>query len=134
MTTITGVCIGYMLGAKTVKLWESAIGVACWCVSAGLLAESGPGQGYIQLLVVLDQGCVAVVEDQLPQRRVEVVGLSKAIPCGRPVDHAVLHIPIHTVTERTLSLWVDGRYLRVTIWVLPNLNYKVQQCKFRSLI
>lgn len=54
--------------ANTVKLWEGAIKVACWCVSAGLLAESGPGQGYIQLLVVLDQGCVSIVEDQLSQR------------------------------------------------------------------
>lgn len=97
-----------MLGAKTVKLWESAIRVACWCVSAGLLAESGPGQGYIQLLVMLDQGCVAVVEDQLPQRRVEVVGLSKAIPCGRPVDHAVLHVSIHAATEGIWSLLISG--------------------------
>lgn len=49
-------------GVSTVLL----LGV-CWCVSAGLLAESGPGQGYIQLLVVLDQGCVTVVKDELSQ-------------------------------------------------------------------
>lgn len=110
-----------MLGAKTVKLWESAIRVACWCVSAGLLAESGPGQGYIQLLVVLDQGCVAVVEDQLPQGRVEVVGLSEAVPCGRPVDHAVLHVSIHAATEGfgSLSIYVawcdDGVCL---VWII----------------
>lgn len=54
--------------AAAVKLWESAIRVVCWCVSAGLLAESGPGQGYIQLLIVLDQRCVSIVEDQLSQR------------------------------------------------------------------
>lgn len=86
-----------------VKLWESAIRLACWCVSAGLLAESGPGQGYIQLLVVLDQGCVAVVVDQLSQRRVEVVGLSKAVPRGRPVDHAVFHVSVGAAME---GIWV----------------------------
>lgn len=74
--------------------------VACWCFSAGLLAESGPGQGYIQLLVVLDQRCVAVVEDQVSERGVQVVGLSKAIPRRRLVDHAVLHIPVHTALWR----------------------------------
>lgn len=73
--------------------------VACWCSSAGLLAESGPGQGYIQLLVVLDQGRVAIVEDQVSQRGVQVVGLGKAVPRGRPVDHAVLHIPVHTALQ-----------------------------------
>lgn len=104
-----------MLGAKTVKLWESAIRLACWCVSAGLLAESGPGQGYIQLLVVLDQGCVAIVVDQLSQRRVEVVGLSKAVPRGRPVDYAVLHVSIGAATEGIWSLWICGWHSRGTL-------------------
>lgn len=83
---------------------ESAIRVACWCFSAGLLAESGPGQGYIQLLVVLDQGCVAIVEDQVSQRGVQVVGLGEAVPRGRPVDHAVLHIPVHTASQKKSSV------------------------------
>lgn len=94
---------------------KSAIRVACWCFSAGLLAESGPGQGYIQLLVVLDQGCVAVVEDQVSQRGVQVVGLGKAVPCGRPVDHAVLHIPVHTVMggkKRQLFMRRQQRWLK----------------------
>lgn len=86
--------------AAAVKLWESAIRVVCWCVSAGLLAESGPGQGYIQLLIVLDQRRVSIVEDQLSQRWVEVEGLSKAITCWCPVDHTVLHISIHPVVKK----------------------------------
>lgn len=77
----------------------SAMRVACWCFSAGLLAESGPGQGYIQLLVVLDQGRVAIVEDQVSQRGVQVVGLSKAVASGRPVDHAVLHLAAHAALQ-----------------------------------
>lgn len=97
MFGVTGV--GSSAHADALRLWESAIRVACWCFSAGLLAESGPGQGYIQLLVVLDQGCVAIVEDQLSQGGVEVVGLSKAVPHGRPVDHAVLHIPVHAALQ-----------------------------------
>lgn len=90
-------------GASSVPTQWGFGNVTCWCVSAGLLAESGPGQGYIQLLVVLDQGRVSIVEDQLSQRWVQVVGLSEAVACRRPVDHTVLHVSIHTAME---SRWV----------------------------
>lgn len=118
-------CVG---GANTVKLWESAIRMVCWCVSAGLRAESGPGQGYIQLLVVLDQGCVSVVEHQLSQRRVQVVGLSKAEPCGCPVDHTVLHIPVHTARDKTENNNYNMDVFRVVC--IPKSNTG----KVRSLI
>lgn len=106
---------------------KSAIRVACWCFSAGLLAESGPGQGYIQLLVVLDQGCVAIVEDQVSQWGVQVVGLGKAVPCGRPVDHAVLHIPIHTVMGKKSHVFLR----RQQRWLKPanHVTHTTEQAK-----
>lgn len=84
-----------------------------WCLSAGLLAESRPGQRYIQLLVVLDQGRVAIVQDELPQRRVLVEGLSEAVACGCSVDHTMLHTPVHTARDKTRQetiVMTEGRF------------------------
>lgn len=54
------------------------------------------GQVYIQLVVVLDQGDVFVVEHQVFEGRVQVVGLGESVACGRLVDDAVFGVALHT--------------------------------------
>ena len=49
---------------------------------------------------MLDQGGVLVVQDQLLQGAVQVVGLSKAVPRVGLVDHTVFHLSIHAAEPR----------------------------------
>lgn len=56
----------------------------------------GVHQPDVQGLVVLCQGVEAVVQNELLQRAVEVVGLSEAVTTWRAVDHAMLYFFIHT--------------------------------------
>lgn len=56
----------------------------------------GVHQPDVQGLVVLCQGVEAVVQNELLQRAVEVVGLSEAIATWRAINHAMLHFYINT--------------------------------------
>lgn len=67
--------------------------------SSRRLCEDRVGQGYIQWVVVLDQRGVFVVQDQVFQGTIEVVGLSKSKTCGRLVNHAMLDLSIHSVEK-----------------------------------
>lgn len=48
---------------------------------------------------MLDQRGVFVVQDQVFQGTVKVVGLSKSKTCGRLVNHAMLDLSIHSVEK-----------------------------------
>lgn len=73
-----------------------------WCRSAkaasgspSLLAVDGKGQRDIQRIVVLDERRVLVVQHELLQGAVQVVGLRETVAGARLVDDAVLHLAIH---------------------------------------
>lgn len=56
------------------------------------------GEPDVEGVVVLDQGRLLVMEHQLLQRAVQIVGLCKAVAASRAVDHAVLHLPVGAAT------------------------------------
>lgn len=74
-------------------LVDNSSGVLVLVLRAG---QDRVGQIYIQLVVVLDQGDVFVVEHQVFEGRVQIVGLGKSITCGGLVDDAVLGVAVHT--------------------------------------
>ena len=53
-------------------------------------------QPNIQGVVVLCERVEAVVQHDVPERAVDVVGLGEAVAMGCTVDHAVLHLLVHT--------------------------------------
>lgn len=48
---------------------------------------------------MLDQRGVFVVQDQVFQGTIKVVGLSESKTCGRLVNHAMLDLSIHSVEK-----------------------------------
>lgn len=56
------------------------------------------GEPDVEGVIVLNQGCLLVMEHQLLQRAVQVVGFCKAVSSSRAVDHTVLHFPVRAVT------------------------------------
>lgn len=68
--------------------------------SPSLLAVDRKCQCDVERVVVLDQRGVLVVENQLLQRPVQVVGLSKAEAGARLVDDAVFDLSVHTERRR----------------------------------
>ncbi len=58
-------------------------------------------QPDVQSLVVLCQGGVMVVHDQILQRLVEVEGLDEAVAALRVANHAVPHLAADAVDEET---------------------------------
>lgn len=61
----------------------------------------GEGESHIEGVVVLRQRCVSVVQHQLLQAVVQVVGLGEAIAARRAVDDAVLHLAVRPEGRRT---------------------------------
>lgn len=57
------------------------------------------GQSYIQVVVVLDQGDVLVVEHEVLEGGVKVVGFREAVTGDRLVDDAVLGVAVHTARK-----------------------------------
>lgn len=53
---------------------------------------------------MLDQRGVFVVQDQVFQGTIKVVGLSKSKTCGRLVNHAMLDLSIHSVEKEEHAL------------------------------
>lgn len=76
---------------------DNSSGVLVLVLRAG---QDWIGKIYIQLVVVLDQGDVFVVEHQVFEGRVQIVGLGKSKACGRLVDDAVLGVTLHTGKDR----------------------------------
>lgn len=74
-------------------LVNNSSGVLVLVLRAG---QDWVGKIYIQLVIVLDQGDVFVVEHQVFEGRVQIVGLGKSITCGCLVDDAVLGVALHT--------------------------------------
>lgn len=69
--------------------------------SPPLLAVDGEGQRDVERVVVLHQRGVLVVQHQLLQGAVQVVGLGEAEAGARLVDDAVLHLTLHPKEEET---------------------------------
>ena len=53
------------------------------------------GEPDVERVVVLHEGCVLVVEHELLEGAVQVVGLGEAVARGRLVDDAVLDLTVH---------------------------------------
>lgn len=68
--------------------------------SPSLLAVDGEGQRDVERVVVLHQRGVLVVQHQLLQRAVQVVGLRETKTGARLVDDAVLHLSFHTEGDK----------------------------------
>lgn len=63
-------------------------------------------QPDVQSLVVLCQGGVMIVHDQILQRLVEIEGLDEAVAVLRVANHAVPHLTADAVDEETRAgLW-----------------------------
>lgn len=58
------------------------------------------GKPDVEGVVVLDEGRLLVMQHQLLQGAVQVVGLCEAIAPRSAVDHTVLHFPIGTATTQ----------------------------------
>lgn len=69
--------------------------------SPPLLAVDGERQRDVERVVVLDQRRVLVVQHQLLQGAVQVVGLSEAVAGAGLVDDAVFDLAVHPETEDT---------------------------------
>lgn len=85
-------CFPSLVGVPTLLVDDSS-GVLVLVLRGG---HDRVGQVYIQVVVVLDQGDVFVVEHQVFEGRVQVVGLGKSITGGRLVDDTVLGVSLHT--------------------------------------
>lgn len=68
--------------------------------SPSLLAVDGKGQRDVERVVVLHQRGVLVVQHQLLQRAVQVVGLRETVTGARLVDDAVFHLSVHTEGDK----------------------------------
>lgn len=69
--------------------------------SPPLLAVDRKGQGDVERVVVLDQRRVLVVENQLLQRPVQVVGLSEPKAGAGLVDDAMFDLSVHPERENS---------------------------------
>lgn len=78
---------------------KAAVVLCMGCSSGWWLGKDRVSQRDIQGVIVLHQGCVLVVQDQVLEGGVEVVGFSKPIARRRLVDHAVLGVTIHPARE-----------------------------------
>lgn len=79
------------------------------------------GQGDVQGVIVLHQRRVLVVQDQVLERGVEVVGLREAEAGRRLVDHAVLGVPIHPVGKPAPSPRLPLHRGHDPVWMCPPL-------------
>lgn len=70
-------------------------------------------QPHIERVVVLDQWGLVVVQHQVFQSAVQVVGLGETIATGRAVDDTVLHLAVHTTDRNMTDLIIN---------VIPNQN------------
>lgn len=73
--------------------------------SPSLLAVDGEGQRDVERVVVLDQRGVLVVQHQLLQRAVQVVGLGETEAGARLVDDAVFHLSVHAEGDTDTERW-----------------------------
>lgn len=89
-------------------LVDHSSGVLVLVLRAG---QDWVGQVYIQLVVVLDQGHVLVVEHQVSEGRVQIVGLGESITGGRLVDDAVLGVTLHTGEKDRHQMLIMGKYI-----------------------
>ena len=74
-------------------LWPGGWGSSA---SGGHLCVDGVCEAHVERVVVLHQRGLVVVEHQVLQAAVQVVGLREAKTPRRAVDHAVLHLTFHT--------------------------------------
>lgn len=81
------------------------------CLSAerGHLCVDRVGERDVEGVVVLNQGCLLVVEHQLLQRAVQVVGFCKAISSSSAVDDTVLHLPVCTERQHREMLMAGSK-------------------------
>lgn len=82
---------------------KAAVVLCTGCSSGGWLGKDRVSQRDIQGVIVLHQGRVLVVQDQVLEGGVEVVGLREAVARRRLVDDAVLGVAVHPAGERRES-------------------------------
>lgn len=82
---------------------KAAVVLCVGCSSGWWLRKDRVSQRDIQGVVVLHQGRVLVVQDQVLEGGVEVVGFGEAVASCCLVDHAVLGVTVHPARERRES-------------------------------
>lgn len=76
-----------------VGVWPGGWGSSA---SGGHLCVDGVCEAHVERVIVLHQGGLVVVEHQVLQAAVQVVGLGKTEAARRAVDDAVLHLAFDT--------------------------------------
>lgn len=89
-------------GVGLLSLWGGCGRAGGWCSSAsgGHLCVDGVCEADVERVVVLHQRGLVVVEHQVLQAAVQVVGLSEAEATRRAVDDTVLHLAFNTDGDR----------------------------------
>lgn len=91
--------------------------------SGGHLCVDGVCEAHVERVVVLHQGGLVVVEHQVLQAAVQVVGLGEAEAARRAVDDAVLHLAVDAEdTERTPSITQGFTLVMLLLIILMSLN------------
>lgn len=118
---------GRLLVCVCVWSWEG--GGEAWpggwgsSASGGHLCVDGVCEAHVERVVVLHQGGLVVVEHQVLQAAVQVVGLCEAEAARRAVDDAVLHLAVDAEdTERTPSITQGFTLLMLLLIILMSLN------------
>jgi len=96
-------CLFLHAGSEDFHNKTLVVGVVAASGSPPLLAVDGEGQRDVERVVVLHQRRVLVVEHQLLQGAVQVVGLREAEAGGRLVDDAMLHLAVHPEGDRHVT-------------------------------
>lgn len=78
---------------------KAAVVLCMGCSSGWWLGKDRVSQRDIQGVIVLHQGRVLVVQDQVLEGGVEVVGFSEPVARRCLVDHAVLGVTVHPARE-----------------------------------
>jgi len=78
---------------------KAAVAWRTGCSSGRGLGQDRVSQRDVQRVIVLHQRRVLVVQDQVLEGGVEVVGFSEAVAGRRFVDHAVLGVTVHPARE-----------------------------------
>ncbi len=101
-----------------IMLYMCVLGRLVLRCSSRLLCEDRVGQGYIQRVVVLDQRGVFVVQDQVFQGTVKVVGLSKSKTGGCLENYTMFDLSIHAVgkEEQCVKCQRDTKEAQATAW------------------
>lgn len=118
--SVSCLCVCVVVGGGGGEAWPGGWGSSA---SGGHLCVDGVCEAHVERVVVLHQGGLVVVEHQVLQAAVQVVGLGEAEAARRAVDDAVLHLAVDAEdTEKTPSITQGFTLLMLLLIILMSLN------------